>query len=126
MTIQIELWALLSTLGGWLLILGGGLWTVAKVIGGQVDRRLSEKFQAQSESITLYAASATRTAEALRQLEQEFLNWKGTLPVTYVLREDYIRGQVVLEAKQDAQRAEIKVVQLQLQHLIGIREGEKG
>lgn len=123
--IQIELWALLSTLGGWLLILGGGLWTVAKVIGGQVDRRLSEKFQAQSESITLYAASATRTAEALRQLEQEFLNWKGTLPVTYVLREDYIRGQVVLEAKQDAQRSEIKVVQMQLQHLIGTLEGER-
>lgn len=125
MTIQIELWALLSTLGGWLLILGGGLWTVAKVIGGQVDRRLNEKFQAQSESITLYAASATRTAEALRQLEQEFLNWKGTLPVTYVLREDYIRGQVVLEAKQDAQRSEIKVVQMQLQHLIGTLEGER-
>jgi hypothetical protein len=124
-TIQIELWALLSTLGGWLLILGGGLWTVAKVIGGQVDRRLSEKFQAQGESITLYAASATRTAEALRQLEQEFLNWKGTLPVTYVLREDYIRGQVVLEAKQDAQRSEIKVVQMQLQHLIGTLEGER-
>lgn len=125
MTIQIELWALLSTLGGWLLILGGGLWTVAKVIGGQVDRRLDEKFQAQGESITLYAASATRTAEALRQLEQDFLNWKGTLPVTYVLRDDYIRGQVVLEAKQDAQRSEIKVVQMQLQHLIGTLEGER-
>lgn len=125
MTIQIELWALLSTLGGWLLILGGGLWTVAKVIGGQVDRRLNEKFQAQSESITLYAESATRTADSLRQLEQDFLNWKGTLPVTYVLRDDYIRGQVVLEAKQDAQRSEIKVVQLQLQHLIGTLEGER-
>lgn len=123
--IQIELWALLSTLGGWLLILGGGLWTVAKVIGGQVDRRLDEKFKAQGESITLYAASATRTAEALRQLEQDFLNWKGTLPVTYVLRDDYIRGQVVLEAKQDAQRSEIKVVQMQLQHLIGTLEGER-
>jgi hypothetical protein len=126
MTIQIELWALLSTLGGWLLILGGGLWTVAKVIGGQVDRRLNEKFETQGKSITLYAESAARTADELRRLEQDFLNWKGTLPVTYVLREDYIRGQVVLEAKQDTQRAEIKVVQMQLQRLIGIREGEQG
>jgi hypothetical protein len=125
MQVQVEFWHLLSMLGGWLLILAAGLWAAVKVIGGQVDRRLNEKFEAQGKSITLYAESATKTADALRKLEQDFLNWKGSLPMTYVLREDYIRGQVVLEAKQDAQRSEIKVVQMQLQHLIGKLEGEK-
>lgn len=136
MNIQIELWALLTTLGGWLLIFCGGLYAVVKVIGGLVEKRLEEKFKAQekarevadttlNETLARHLAEERAMALQLTNLEKDFLRWQGELPIKYVLREDYIRGQVTLEAKQDASHAETKVVQMQLQKLIGMMEGQK-
>lgn len=48
-----------------------------------------------------------------RDLEREYLRFLADLPVQYVRREDYIRGQTVIEAKLDAIASEVKVVQIQ-------------
>jgi hypothetical protein len=123
MTMQIELWALLTFLVGLLITFLGGIFGFAKVLGGQIDKRLDEKFAAQEEAretgakalrdaIEAYTAEGKRTADQLKALERDFLKWQAELPVLYVRREDYIRGQSVIEAKLDALYNKLEVVQL--------------
>lgn len=123
MTIQIDLWVLLTTLGGWLVIFCGGLYAVVRVIGSLVETRLGGKFKAMeaarvaadtalNETLARHLAEERAMALQLTNLEKDFLTWKGDLPLHYVRREDYIRGQAVLEAKMDALYAKLEVVQM--------------
>lgn len=123
MTMQIELWALLTFLAGLLLTFLGCIFGFAKVLGSQIDKRLDSKFEAQEQaresgakslrdSIEAYTAEGKRTAEQLQALERDFLKWQAELPVSYVRREDYLRGQSVIEAKLDALYNKLEVVQL--------------
>ncbi|MBJ3229777.1 hypothetical protein JGB83_23460, partial [Salmonella enterica subsp. enterica serovar Stanley] len=43
--------------------------------------------------------------------EREFLEFRADLPLHYVRREDYLRGQAVLEAKLDALYSKIELIQ---------------
>lgn len=92
-----------------------------------VMRQLDKRFAAQEalreegakalrETIERYTAQGTATAKQLQKLERDFLEWKAEIPVQYVRREDYIRGQTVLEAKMDALYSKLELV-----HLKGIR-----
>lgn len=123
MTVQVELWALLTFLFGLAVTFMGCIFGFAKVLGGQIDKRLDEKFEAQEEAretgakalretIERYTGHADRTAEQVQSLERDFLKWQAELPVLYVRREDYIRGQSVIEAKLDALYNKLEVVQL--------------
>ena len=123
MHVQIELWALLTFLIGLLVTFLGCVFGFAKVLGGQIDRRLDEKFQAQEtareagakslrEHIDRYIALGDRTATQVTNLERDFLKWQADLPVHYVRREDYVRGQTVIEAKLDALYNKLEVVQI--------------
>lgn len=123
MTVQIELWALLTFLVGLFISFICCVFGFAKVLGGQIDRRLDEKFKAQDaareagskslrETLQQHLEQEKRTAEQITALEREFLTWKGELPLHYVRREDYVRGQTVLEAKLDAVFSELKLVQI--------------
>lgn len=49
------------------------------------------------------------------RVERELLNLKAEMPVQYVRREDYIRGQSVLEAKLDGLVIKLENVQLRAQ-----------
>ena len=123
MHVQIELWALLTFLIGLLVTFLGCVFGFAKVLGGQIDRRLVETFQAQEtareagakslrEHIDRYIALGDRTATQVTNLERDFLKWQADLPVHYVRREDYVRGQTVIEAKLDALYNKLEVVQI--------------
>ena len=123
MHVQIELWALLTFLIGLLITFLGCVFGFAKVLGGQIDKRLDEKFQAQEtardagakslrEHIDRYIGLADRTATQVTNLERDFLKWQADLPVHYVRREDYVRGQTVIEAKLDALYNKLEVVQI--------------
>lgn len=123
MHVQIELWALLTFLIGLLITFLGCVFGFAKVLGGQIDKRLDEKFQAQEtareagakslrEHIDRYIALGDRTATQVTNLERDFLKWQADLPVHYVRREDYVRGQTVIEAKLDALYNKLEVVQI--------------
>ena len=48
----------------------------------------------------------------MQALERDFLNWKADMPIHYVRREDYVRGQVIIEAKLDALYNKLEVVHL--------------
>ena len=53
-----------------------------------------------------------REAEGWAALEREFLRFQADLPLQYVRREDYVRGQSVIEAKLDALYNQLEVVQM--------------
>lgn len=135
-TLPLSLSELLGILGGVLGFFLSVVWVFGKVIVWQFKNRLDEKFQDQDEaretgsktlreSIDRYTAEGRRTAEELGRVEREFLRWQAEMPKEYVRREDYIRNQTIIEAKQDGLYAETKLVQAQLRELIGRLEGER-
>ncbi len=135
-SIAITITEMLSVLGGLIAFFSGALWLFGQIIVRQFGAGLTEKFQAQDEAretgakqlrdaIDRYMASSQRTADELDRLEKDFLRWQADLPREFVRREDYIRNQAIIEAKQDGLYAEMKLVQLQLKELIGRTEGSK-
>ena len=56
-------------------------------------------------------ADRTILNPVMGELEKEFMRFKADLPLNYVRREDYIRGQTVIEAKLDALYNKLEVVQ---------------
>lgn len=87
MTINVEFWHLV----GLLLSFFGCCFGFAKILVAQFQNSLSERHQNQ-----------LRVNEKVEDLEKQINLINQTLPLNYVLREDYIRGQAVLEAKMDA------------------------
>lgn len=75
-----------------------------KLLLAQIEKRLNERFEALE--------AARRESEAgWSRLEREFLEFRADLPLHYVRREDYLRGQAVLEAKLDALYSKIELIQ---------------
>ena len=105
MTVDVDFWQLvgfgISLLGGFATI----IFTAGKLIAGQFERRIDERFAALQEA---------RDAEVrgVSALEREMLQMKADMPLHYVRREDYVRGQSIVEAKLDGLATKIDNVQL--------------
>ncbi|QDF95180.1 hypothetical protein CJ010_00740 [Azoarcus sp. DD4] len=123
MTIQIELWALITFLVGLLVTFLAAAFAAGKVLLGQVEKRLDTRFEAQASASkvqqahwdTRFAALEIASREESAQwqrVERELLTLKADLPVFYVRREDYVRNQTVIEAKLDAVALKIENIQL--------------
>lgn len=119
MKVELELWQLITLL----LAFFGCIAGFAKLVLTQIDKRLEVRFSAQEEARQVgatalremldgYAKQAQNTASELTALERQFLQFKADLPLNYVRREDYVRGQSVIEAKLDALYSELKYVQI--------------
>ena len=119
MTVQVEFWQLITLLLAFL----GFLFAAGKLLLTQIDRRLNERFEtiekAREEGQATWRATFTqhldeehREADLLRNIEREFLRFQAELPLQYVRREDYVRGQSVIEAKLDALYNKLEVVQM--------------
>lgn len=119
MTVQVDFWQLVLLLVAFFGCVGG----FGKLLLGQMDKNLDEKFKAQEaarqagaqalrETIERYTAQGEATAAQLQKLERDFLNWKAEVPIQYVRREDYIRGQAVIEAKLDSLYSKLELMQL--------------
>lgn len=117
--IEMELWHLVLLL----LAFFGFTGAVAKLLLDQFEKRLVEKFKAQAEARAVADAALNaalerhldeekKTTAKIVDLEKDFLRWQAELPVSYVRREDYIRGQTVLEAKMDALYSKLELVHL--------------
>lgn len=94
----IHIWWLL----GLVLTLLGGLTGIGRWVLSQFQRRVDDRF-------SILAAES----QAWRTVERDLMALRAELPERYVRREDYTRGQTVLEAKLDALAAKLEVVQLQ-------------
>lgn len=115
MMIQMELWHLISLLLAFFACVG----TFGKVLLSQFEKRQAERFKAQDKAQqateehwdTRFSTLETVAKEWVR-VEREFLEWKAALPMTYVMRDDYVRNQTVIEAKLDSVALRIENLQL--------------
>lgn len=108
MSIQIEFWQLVTLL----LAFFGFVAAAAKVLFDQIEKRIGERFTALNTSLDKHLEEERKNGAAIQDLERDFLKWQADLPVHYVRREDYVRGQSVIEAKLDAVFSELKLVQI--------------
>jgi hypothetical protein len=86
---------------GMLLSFAAMLATFGKVLAGMLDTRL-KRIEDQNKS----------ESEGWKRLERELMDLRADLPLQYVRREDYVRGQTVIEAKLDALYNKLEVAQL--------------
>ncbi|MBG6248251.1 MULTISPECIES: hypothetical protein [Symbiopectobacterium] len=100
MKIEVEFWQLV----GLLLVFLGFVFAAGKILLAQIELRLNERFGALEQG-------RSQSEKGWQRLEREFLEFRADLPVTYVRREDYIRGQTVIEAKLDAVYNKLELVQ---------------
>lgn len=97
MMLQIDFWEVISMALSFL----GVLIAAGKMLLTQIEKRLNERFEALE-------AARKESESGWSRLEREFLEFRADMPLNYVRREDYIRGQTVIEAKLDALYSEVK------------------
>lgn len=117
----------LTELIGWAI---GLLGLFTTVVGGLVklllhnfEKRLGERFAAQEaarkaasrhweDNFAKVLERQDKDAQALLELERSFMRFQAELPLEYVRREDWVRGQAVLEAKLDGVALKIENIML--------------
>lgn len=119
MTIQADFWHLVGLLLGFF----GACAGAGRLLLAQSQKHLDERFAAQEKARAEAQAQLAGRLDAIEQVnrdetlqwqrvEREMLKFQADLPMRYVMRDDYIRGQTILEAKMDAALAKIDSVQL--------------
>lgn len=124
MTLQIEF----TWLVGLFALFIGALWALGKMLIGQFDKRILERFRAQEKRLDeRFAAQEIVRTEAQEHWEMRFMQieklaratdrdmllMRGDLPNQYTRREDTIRNQSVLEARMDALMNEVKMLRIE-------------
>ena len=108
MTTQIELWQLVLLL----LAFFGGCGAAGKLLLDQIQKGLDSRFTAQdsaraeafsqlSKRLDGIEQTGRKEANEWQRMERNFMELKADLPLNYVRREDYIRGQSIIESKLD-------------------------
>lgn len=115
MMITLELWHLITLL----LAFFGCVAGFGKILLAEFEKRQGERFEAQEasrkaaqEHWDLRFSTLEKGAADWMRLEREFLKFRAELPMTYVIRDDYVRNQTVIEAKLDALALRLENAQL--------------
>jgi len=94
-----------------------GYWALAKLLLAQTFKHLDTRFAAQEKLRTKSQENLesrfVQIETLARETEKDLLLMRGDMPNLYVRREDYIRGQTVIESKLDAVYSKLETVQLQ-------------
>ena len=101
MKIEFELWHLVLMLMAFFSAVG----LFSKLLLSRFDKHMDERFVQLS-------ASVTQTEADLKEFEKAILKWQAEIPLQYVRREDYVRNQVVIEAKLDTIYSKIDQLQM--------------
>jgi len=99
----------------WIMILISIIGTVIgtiKILWGRIEQNLNNNFKVVQNKLEEVAKQSEQNHADIRDLERKFYKFQIDLPHTYVAREDYIRGQTVIEAKLDALASKIENVQI--------------
>lgn len=94
MTLQVDFWQLLGVALTLVTAFAGVIFTAGRLIAAQFESRINERFDVLQKAREAEVAGIT-------SLEREFMSFKADLPLHYVRREDYVRGQSIVEAKLD-------------------------
>ena len=76
------------------------------------EKHIDEKFKALGDELTRVEKNAATTAAEIARVERDLLELRAELPDRYVRREDYIRGQSLIESKLDALAVKLENLQL--------------
>lgn len=94
-----------------------GFWALAKLLMMQTLKQLDERFKlqdtARNKSQEHWEQRFAQIETLARSTDKELLLMRGDLPNLYVRREDYIRGQTIIESKLDAVYSKLELVQIQ-------------
>lgn len=94
------------------LALAGAVAALIKLLLTQQLRHIDRAFEGQSDRLSAIERAGKEDAGNWARVERELMALKQELPVNYVRRDDYIRGQSVIEAKLDALASQVQNVQL--------------
>ena len=83
-----------------------------KIMGNQINANIQQNFESTNLKIEQVAKQAEEGQKEVRALERQFLEFKADMPFRYIARDDYIRGQTVIEAKLDALAEKLEKVQI--------------
>ena len=108
MNLQFELWQFLTLLGAFVALLAGA----GKLLLSQMQQYQDDKFGTLSARLESIEQAGKDEAGNWQRVERELMTLKADMPLHYVRREDYIRGQSVIEAKLDGLALKIENVQL--------------
>ena len=93
------------------------------MVAGQAQRHLDDRFAAQDATREAHHKSLAGRLDGIelvnreeavqwQRVERDLLKMQAEMPLHYVRREDYIRGQSVIEAKLDALGSKLEAAQL--------------
>lgn len=78
----------------------------------EIKQDREQDSQHWDQKFALVIEQSRREVDGWARLERQFLEFKAELPVQYVRREDYVRGQSVIEAKLDALYSKLEIVRM--------------
>lgn len=113
MQVQIEFWQLLGGIVTGIVAFATVTWLFGTLLVKQFKAQLDQRFVTIQTDLSKRADEDAEVAKQLRQFEKDFLTFQRDMPLQYVRREDYIRGQTVIESKLDALYSKLEVVQIQ-------------
>lgn len=113
MQLQIDFWLLIQGLFALLVAFVAVAWAFGIILVRQFKGQLKERFDDVALEMRARANAEEKVGAEIRKLENDFLKWRGDMPIEYVRREDYVRGQSIIELKLDALFTELKNAQIQ-------------
>lgn len=118
--LQIEPWQLISGIAAIIVAFGSMIWLFGTVLVRQFKGQLDERFDAIETARKAAGESLWAELQQLKNVERDFLKFQADLPMRFVLRDDYVRGQSVLEAKQDALFSKMELVRMEIAQVKGV------
>lgn len=107
--VQVELWQLVLLLVTFL----GACAGVGKLLLAQTQQHIESQIKTLSDRLQGIEDANVREVGQWQRVERELMKLQAELPLNYVRREDYIRGQSVIEAKLDSLALRIENLKLQ-------------
>jgi hypothetical protein len=114
MQIQIDFWQLLLALAALIGSFASVVWAFGATLVRQFEIRLDERFAAIDEARKNTGGLLQNQLNQIQDMERSILQFKADMPIHYVRRDDYIRGQTVIESKIDAVMSRLEMVQIQV------------
>jgi hypothetical protein len=97
------------------LSIAGLIGLLIKLLVMQLQRNIKESFDSQNKRLDRIEQAGREEVGNWQRVERDLSALKADLPAHYVRREDYIRGQSVIESKLDSLAAQLQNTNLTAQ-----------
>lgn len=115
MSLTIDFWQLVGLLGSGL----GVLVAVMKFGVAQAQKHQDATLTQLLSRLDVMEQATKDGGSQWQRIERDLLKLQADMPLHYVRREDYIRGQSVIEAKLDAVASKLETAQLRVASIGG-------